>query len=112
MAKKKMDKHEVYDYIANNTEWFKNRVDKARFGEYRYLYSLDIQCNINEELLKASGNDYFNCDHMVLYGATLTAMVNDGVLERTRDAFDKAYMYRPIFPIRDDYRASSCGFTA
>lgn len=99
MVKIRLDKHEVYKYIANHPDWFESRYNP---NNRYYLTCEDIQSLINSELQKETV-----CNYTELHGATLTAMVNDGVMERAHYCQGiKCYQYRPILPINEEYKAS------
>lgn len=91
----KMNKHEVYKHIADNLDWFKGS------GSLRYLSCQAIGKRINQTLAKNSGGDP---PFIKLCGATLTAMVYDGVLEREFVESARCYWYRPILPINEEYK--------
>ena len=86
MAQIKMNKHEVYNYIADHPEWFSNT---------QHLSCAQIANNINHIL----GDDF-----IVLRGSTLTAMVNDEVLTRNYNETLHCYTYYPILPIKEEYK--------
>ena len=97
MPQIKLNKHEVYSYIATNLEWFTGINGKS----VRYLPCSDIGDRINNELqIERSGES----PYIRLSGATLTAMVYDGVLKRTYDDFKHCYRYFPVLPINENYK--------
>ena len=98
MAKIKLDKHEVYKYIADHPEQFQS---KRTANGKRYVSRGGIEALINRELRKETV-----CNYCKLHAATLTAMVNDGVLERKHIMSSKYYQYCPILPINEEYKAS------
>ena len=95
MALIKMNKHQVYDVIADNLDWFK------REDDLRYLSCQSIGAKINKDLKKNGGEDP---PQIRLCGSTLTAMVCDGVLERQFIQTSRCYWYRPILPINEEYK--------
>ena len=98
MAKIRLDKHEVYKYIADHPEQFQS---KHTADGKRYVSRGGIEALINRELRKETV-----CNYCELYAATLTAMVNDGVLERKHIMSSKYYQYCPILPIDEEYKAA------
>ena len=96
MAQLKMNKHQIYNILANHPEWFNGK----GITSYRSCYSLGN--GINALLKKDAGSDP---PFIKLSGATLTAMVNDGVLERTFVDFERCYRYRLVLPINEEYRS-------
>ena len=103
MALIKMNKHQVYNYISDHPEWFKNTHCIDLFGEEKYLTCHGIEDKINE-ILRKDCEDIFKADYIVLRGATLTAMVHDDVIEREYSEMNRCYTYCPILPIREEYR--------
>lgn len=104
MAFIKMNKHQIYSYIADHPEWFKRKYGVSEYGEEQYLPCSAIEYRINEILLK-SADDIIQSDFIILRGATLTAMVYDRVLLRKySDAFH-CYEYFPVQPIKEEYKA-------
>lgn len=99
----KLNKHQVYNYIADHPEWFKNKYNVKVLGEEKYLTCSSIEYHINQELRKGF-DDICEADYIVLRGATLTAMVHDGVLERWYSDECHCYKYLPIQPIKEEYR--------
>lgn len=97
MAKIRLDKHEVYKYLANHPEWFQNK----NADERRYLSCAILQTLINRVLQQETV-----CDYIVLRGSTLTAMVHDGVLEREFCETLKRYWYRLTLPVDEQYKAA------
>ena len=95
MSQIKMNKHEVYDYIADHLSWF-GQTDKLR-----YLSCYSIGNHINKLLEKDSPD---NPPFIKLTGSTLTAMVYDSVLERVYEKNSRCFAYRPILPINEEYR--------
>ena len=102
MALIKMNKHQVYSYIADHPEWFKHKYGVSAYGEARYLACCEIEDQINELLRKDV--DIFEADYIVLRGATLTAMVHDGVLVREYSDHAHYYRYFPVQPINELYK--------
>ena len=100
MALIKMNKHQVYGFIADHPEWF-NRKN----GEEQYLTCSSIEYKINE-LLRKGVEDIYKADYIVLRGATLTAMVHDGVLVREYSDDAHCYKYFPTQPIIEQYKAN------
>ncbi len=103
MALIKMNKHQVYGYIADHPEWFKYKYGVREYGEERYLACCEIEYNINE-LLRKGVEDICKADYIVLRGATLTAMVHDGVLVREYSDHAHYYRYFPVQPINELYK--------
>ena len=103
MALIKMNKHQVYNYIANHPEWFKRKYGVSVYGEEQYLTCSSIEHKINE-LLRNAVDDIFKADYIVLRGATLTAMVHDGVLMREYCDYAHCYTYCPVQPINELYK--------
>lgn len=101
MALIKMNKHQVYGYISDHPEWF-----KRRNGEEQYLTCSSIEYKINE-LLRNAVDDIFKADYIVLRGATLTAMVHDGVLVREYSDDSHCYKYFPVQPINEEYKGNN-----
>ena len=91
-----MNKHEVYTFIADNPEWFKGQ------NQQRFMSCKTIGSRINKALKKDGDSDP---PFIKLNGATLTAMVYDGVLERAYSESDHCYWYRPTQPIVEDYKS-------
>ena len=87
-----MNKHQVYGYIADHPEWF---------GKEAFLSCQVIGQKINKQLAKDCGSDP---PLIKLCGATLTAMVYDGVLEREFVESARCYWYRPILSINEEYK--------
>ncbi len=94
MSLMKMNKHEVYKHIADNLDWFKG-------SSPRYLSCQAIGKMINQALAKDCVSDP---PQIKLSGATLTAMVYDGVMEREFVESARCYWYRPILPINEEYK--------
>ena len=95
MPQIKLNKHKVYKHITDNLDWFKGS------NGLHYLSCYTIGTKINKELKKdCSGDPPF----IKLSGATLTAMVCDGVLERQFIQTSRCYWYRPILPINEEYK--------
>ena len=105
MAFIKMNKHQVYSYIANHPEWFKRKFGVSEYGEEQYLPCSAIEYKINEILLK-SADDILKSDYIILRGATLTAMVHDGVLVRKHSDYAHCYEYLPVQPIKEEYKSA------
>ena len=100
MALIKMNKHQIYGYIADHPEWF-----KRKNGEEQYLTCSRIEYKINE-ILRKDVEDICKADYIVLRGATLTAMVHDGVLVREYSDDAHCYTYFPVQPIIEQYKAN------
>ena len=100
-----MKKHQVYKMLTKNLDWF-TPSDGADIQRYRSRTELEHLINAYLMELNPPPKDYYqiyNPPYTTLYAATLTAMVNDGVLERTRDTEKDVYRYRPVLPINEDY---------
>ncbi len=91
-----MKKHEVYNYIADNLDWF--RIGKEENLVFRTCHF--IEWSINKHL--AANKE--STPHIKLSGATLTAMVYDGVLERKYNEQNRCFSYRPILPVNEKYK--------
>ena len=106
MPKIKIDKHVVYTIIMNNLEWFETTRNKD--DEYMFLTCYSIEQHINKYLEKEYGSkpgmDIRDIPFISLNASTLTAMVNDGVLER-RHINTKRFSYRPYPYLFKDYCA-------
>ena len=99
MPKVKLDKHVVYTFIMNNLNWFESK-DKD-CGEYSFLTRREIEYHINQYLRKDYNVDRSDWEHYDppytdLNASTLTAMVRDGVMERTYCDWLGCYTYCPI----------------
>ena len=103
MALIKMNKHQVYNYIAKHPEWFKRKYGVSVYGEEQYLTCSRIEYKINE-ILRKDVEDICKADYIVLRGATLTAMVHDGVLVREYSDDAHCYTYFPVQPINELYK--------
>lgn len=103
MAQIKLQKHEVYNYLADHPEWFQNKYNSEIYGKEKYLTCAVIENRINQELRKGI-DDITKADYIVLRGATLTAMVYDGVLNREYSEMNRCYQYCLVLPIREGYR--------
>ena len=94
MSQIKKNKHQVYTFLADHPEWFEKGI---------FLSCQVIGQKINKQLAKdCSGDPPF----IKLSGSTLTAMVYDGVLEREYNDFEKCFFYRPVLPIKEEYKSS------
>ena len=103
MAQIKLQKHEVYNYLADHPEWFQNKYNSEIYGKEKYLTCFSIENCINQELRKGF-DDPYEADYIVLRGATLTAMVYDGVLKREYSEMNRCYKYCLVLPIQEEYR--------
>lgn len=103
MAQIKLQKHEVYNYLADHPEWFQNKYNAETYGKEKYLTCAVIENRINQELRKGI-DDITKADYIVLRGATLTALVYDGVLNREYSEMNRCYKYCLVLPIREGYR--------
>ena len=96
MAKLKTDKHIVYTLIMNNLHWFESAFTD---GEYKFLTRHEIERRINDKLKKDYDADPRNMNNdppsVALNAATLTAMAQDGVMERKYSDKLNRYTYRP-----------------
>ena len=99
MAQMKMNKHQVYNCLADHPEWFQRKNCVELLGDKNFLTCADIADRINREMQKETD------DFIVLRGATLTAMVYDEVLMREYSDDRHCYTYCLIQPIKEDYRA-------
>ena len=95
----KLNKHEIYNFLADHPEWFQNKYN----GKENYLTCAVIESHINQELRKGI-DDITKADYIVLRGATLTAMVYDGVLNREYSEMNRCYKYCLVLPIQEEYR--------
>ena len=82
-----MNKHIIYSFIADNLEWFQQK-DGLRF----------LTCRAISRRIKEKDGS------IKVSGSTLTAMVYDGVLERVFVESARCYAYRPILPIKEEYK--------
>ena len=95
MALIKMNKHQVYNYIADHPEWFQVKSTP----QILYRTCNELWAFISNELDFESPEDH---PSFRLYGSTLTAMVHDGILEREFNDNLLYYWYRPILPIEEE----------
>ncbi len=83
MPKLNIDKHIVYTLIMNNLHWFESAFNNR---EYKFLTRHEIERRINDKLKKDYDADPRNMNndppYVALNAATLTAMAQDGVMER------------------------------
>ena len=99
MAQIKMNKHQVYNFLADHPEWFQNKYCVEYLGDKSFRTCADIAERINREMSKETD------DFIVLRGATLTAMVYDEVLMREYSDDLHCYTYCLIHPINESYKA-------
>ena len=96
MPKLKIDKHIVYTMLMNNLNWFESAFNN---GEYKFLTRHEIERRINDKLKKDYDADPRNMNNdppsVALNAVTLTAMVQDGVMERKYSDRLHCYSYRP-----------------
>ena len=99
MAQIKLNKHQVYNYLSDHSEWFQRKYCVELLGDKKFLTCADIADRINREMQKETD------DFIVLRGATLTAMVYDEVLMREFSDDRHCYTYCLIQPIKEEYKA-------
>ena len=109
MPKVKLNKHEIYKMIAEHLDWFDHWDIENHPNEMRFISCNAIETNINRYLKKGYDisltDPKYNPPFIRLYGQTLSAMVDDGMLERRKYPSDHAYRYRPVLPIDEEYFA-------